>query len=147
MLTHILSYCRIPIRGHPCTYDVRKINGFVDPLSPCLHLGLIHSTKSMQHVILLPNFGYRFVGGDPKSQILRTSHVNGPPITLNQLQDLSMSGDSANNPGYLVLMKCSASTVNGSADDACIGWTGDTIYVKPTAETTISLSEIEVRPC
>ena len=40
-------------------------------------------------------------------------------------------------------MKCSAST-NGSADDACIGWTGDTIYVKPTAETTISLSQIEV---
>ena len=57
-----------------------------------------------------------------------------------------MSGDSANNPGYLVLMKCSASTLNGSkADDACIGWTGDTIYVKPTAETTISLSQIEVR--
>ena len=74
--------------------------------------------------------------------------MSGPPITLNQLQDLSMSGDSANNPGYLVLMKCSASTVNGSADDACIGWTGDTIYVKPTAETTISLSQIEVsRPC
>ena len=59
-------------------------------------------------------------------------------------QDASLSADSANNPGYLVLMKCSAST-NGSADDACIGWTGDTIYVKPTAETTISLSQIEVR--
>merc|ERR1719245_2803283 len=47
-------------------------------------------------------------------------------------------------------MKCSASAKSlsggsgGAADDACIGWTGDTIYVKPTAETTISLSEIEV---
>ena len=63
---------------------------------------------------------------------------------FSTLQDTSLSADSANNPGYLVLMKCSAST-NGSADDACIGWTGDTIYVKPTAETTISLSQIEVR--
>ena len=65
--------------------------------------------------------------------------------TISILQDASLSADSANNPGYLVLMKCSATT-NGSADDACIGWTGDTIYVKPTAETTISLSQIEVRP-
>ena len=61
------------------------------------------------------------------------------------------SADSANNPGYLVLMKCSASAKSlsggngGAADDACIGWTGDTIYVKPTAETTISLSQIEVK--
>ena len=63
--------------------------------------------------------------------------------TISIRQDASLSSDSANNPGYLVLMKCSATT-NGSADDACIGWTGDTIYVKPTAETTISLSQIEV---
>ncbi len=56
------------------------------------------------------------------------------------------------NPGYLVLMKCSRLTQNSSSGsgsgnrglDDDINWTGDTIYVKPTAETTISLSQIEV---
>ena len=30
-------------------------------------------------------------------------------------------------------------------DEKTLNWSGATIYVKPTAETTISLSQIEVR--
>ena len=42
------------------------------------------------------------------------------------------------NPGYLLLMKCNF------CDEKDLNWSGDTIHVKPTAETTISLSQIEV---
>ena len=45
------------------------------------------------------------------------------------------------NPGYLVLMKCNF------CDEKALNWSGKTIYVKPTAETTISLSQIEVCRC
>ena len=36
----------------PSIYDVRKILGFFDPLPPCLHLGLIYSTKFTQPPLL-----------------------------------------------------------------------------------------------
>ena len=43
------------------------------------------------------------------------------------------------NQGYLVLMQHAVGEVPL--------WTGETKHVKPTAETTISLSEIEVGIC
>ena len=39
---------------------------------------------------------------------------------------------------FQVLMKCNF------CDEKTLNWEGATIYVKPTAETTISLSQIEV---
>ena len=43
-----------PTKAHkgPSIYDVRKILGFLDPLPPCPHLGLIYSTKFTQPPLL-----------------------------------------------------------------------------------------------
>lgn len=54
---------------------------------------------------------------------------------------LSKDGGDGGNPGYLVLSK------SDFCRDSSVGWNGDTIHVKPTAETTISLSQIEVGAC
>ena len=53
--------------------------------------------------------------------------------------DGSSAKDGDVNTGYLVLLN------HESSERASVAWGGDTIHVKPTAETTISLSQIEVR--
>lgn len=63
-----------------------------------------------------------------------------------QLLDMHCNSDSHAakdgdaNLGYLVLMRCEM-----HCQQFCSRWSGDTIHVKPTAETTISLSQIEVK--
>ncbi len=62
-----------------------------------------------------------------------------------QLLDMHCNSDGSSakdgdvNTGYLVLLN------HESSERASVAWGGDTIHVKPTAETTISLSQIEVR--
>jgi len=93
-------------------------------------LGRLHQTghvqviapHSRQHLIFIP------------------SAIKNKEDHILQLLDMHCGQDTSNqdlNLGYLVLME------HGVAGDLPL-WSGETKHVKPTAETTISLSEIEV---
>ncbi len=84
-----------------------------------------------------------------KHQIFISGNIRDRHDHILQLLDMHCNSDSAapagnkeggaSNMGYLVLIK------HGLWEESSLEWGGDTIYVKPTAETTISLSQIEVR--
>ena len=70
--TVMISLRSVDLCQGSCTNEVGKIFGIFDPLSPCLHLGLIYSTKFTQPPLLHLLFGY------PSPLSIQTSFVHGP---------------------------------------------------------------------
>ncbi len=78
-------------------------------------------------------------GGGAATTSSGTNSLSVAAAVVTEVTEGGSAGVSVEtNMGYLVLMKCEFCA------EASLKWSGDTIHVKPTAETTISLSQIEV---
>ena len=106
------------------------------------HVRVVAPQLSQHHIFISGNIRDK---QEHILQLLDMHHGSGSTSTSSDSTSAAESGSSNipfkddSNMGYLVLMR------SDFLEEKDLNWSGDTIVVKPTADTTISLSQIEVK--